>query len=402
MSLMMAFILFLGLGVVYLCDPIWRRQNVSGSDAFSGMWLVASIILLFNPSAWQYLTWPGVICILITHIVFATGRTMGLLRWRRSSNKPIRQILLRGPYLRNYSIYLFYALIPIAIFGVFGTFISTGGFTPMCDDSIVEMRGQLHRGELQIPVLYRLCANLMYPALLIGAFAATRGGRWRLWGRFIAIPLLCPLVYSFSMGGKGCLIISALFVIWTVLLTKGLRGALGPLTIIFGVVIAFSVFIHYTRPEVANVLTTLNIYVYGPLVAFGQYLKEHYRFEWYNTRFEELAIVREISKVFGASVLRSIDIKTVNIPNPYNAFTCIPDWLEAFGVLGSTLLVFSIGIGCGLAEARGYSKNMMIRVVLYAYLSSALFADVSFLMIGWWICLLVALFNDVSVRILPT
>ena len=399
---MKALILILGIGLLYLRDPVWRRREVSGIDAFTGVWFVSALLLLFNPAAWQFLTWLGVMCILVTHAVFALGKSIGSVRLRKSSNKRAPRISARQPYQANGILPLFYVILPAAIFGVIGTFISTGGFTPMIDGSIAEMRGNLLGGELRVPLFYRVCANLMYPSLLIGTFVTTRVYGRRHWGRFIVIPMLCPLLYSLSMGGKGCLIISASIVIWTIFLAKGVRAAFRPFLLILGAVVVFSAFITYTRPDTFGTLATLNIYVYGPLVALPQYLAEHSTIEWYNVRFEDLAIVREISNALGATFSRSIDQTTVNIPLPYNVFTCIPEWLGAFGVLGSIFLILSIGIACGFADTRGSSKYIMLRVVLYVYLSFSLFADLSFFMIGWWICLLVALLRVFHLKFMAT
>ena len=399
---MKVFILTVGLCLLYLRDPIWRRRKVSGTDAFTGVWLVSDSILLFNPEAWQFLTWLGVGCILLTHAMFAVGKCIGAVKWIKSSFKRARRISEQQPYHAFSNILLFYAILPFAIFGVIGTFISTGGFTPLIDGSIAEMRHYLLASELRIPVLYRLCANLIYPSLLIGTFAATRSPKWRHWGRFIAIPMLCSLLYSLSMGGKGCLIISASIVIWTILLNKGVRAARRPFLIILGAVVCFSAFITYTRPDADGAIATLNIYVYGPLVAMPQYLAEHLTIEWYNGGFENLAIVREISNALGATYSRSIDLTTVNIPMPYNMFTCIPEWLGAFGILGTVFLVFFIGVVSGFVDSQDHLKYVMLRVVVYVYLGFLLFADLSFLMVGWWICLLFALLTVFSSKFIIT
>jgi len=399
---MKIFILTVGLCLLYLRDPIWRRRKVSGTDAFTGVWLVSDLILLFNPEAWQFLTWLGVGCILLTHAIFAGGKCIGAVKWIKSSFKRASRISEHQPYQAYSSIIIFYVILPFTIFGVIGTFISTGGFTPFMDGSIAEMRHYLLAGELPIPLLYRLCANLMYPSLLIGTFAATQSPKWRHWGRFIAIPMLCSLLYSLSMGGKGCLIISASIVIWTILLIKGARAARRPFLLILGAVVVFSAFITYTRPDADGAIATLNIYVYGPLVAMPQYLAEHLTIEWYNDRFENLAIIREISNAFGANYSRSIDLTTVNIPTPYNMFTCIPDWLGAFGILGTIFLVFFIGVVSGFVDSQDHLKYVMLRVVVYVYLGFLLFADLSFLMVGWWICLIFALLTVFPLKFIIT
>jgi|ERR1035437_3365406 oligosaccharide repeat unit polymerase len=386
---MKIWVLVVGLLLLYMLDPWWRRRKPTATDAFTGVWLAASLVLLFNTSAHEFLTWAGIAVILTIHTSFAFGRTCGRIELRSSVNL-LRFIRVRfvGEKCSEGLVYSIFLL--LALIGVVGAFVSLGGFDPFRSGTIAENRGALLQGEIQVPFVYRLFSNFMYPVVLVGSFLAVKNSGTIKNIIYIVLPLVCPLIYSFAMGGKGCLLICVSIVGWSLAVQKGIAAIQGKALAMVAGTVSFFAFVTSTRPDQSSgVLDMLNIYIYGPLVAFPQFLSESSLY-WFHFDLNGFAIVREFSGLLGLPTEGRIDQTVVLIPERYNVFTAIPEWSNAFGFIGAHAFIFGIGVGSTVANKSG-ARYELLQVVLFTYLSFSLFADLASLMVGWWLCLFVAI-----------
>jgi oligosaccharide repeat unit polymerase len=387
-------ICWLALGVLFIGHARIRRRWVTGLTAFTGVWFASLTALFVFPDTWDYISREAAEIVICIHLSFFLGSWAVYILYGKRQGTPLKF----APTARTKKalVYLCWILLLIGVLGGWFAVTFTGSFDAYQEGTLASTRSMLLTQEMQLPTSVRLMCNLLYPASLLGAMCFLVAERsLRSW-LYIVLPVVGCLLYGFAFGGRGAIMITAPMIIW-VLAIEGtiLFGAWRDRFFVIAALSALVLFIGImagTRMDSSLVGESILQYFTGPIPSFSEWLNSH-PFELINVDFSNLAIVREVMRLFGSTSERAIGMDVVFVPFRFNVFTHIAEHVRDFGLIGALVVSCLLGILTSTLESRRQSAAVLgVRATIYGYLSFSLFADVAFFVVGWWLALLMIIF----------
>lgn len=403
-------ILWLILGAILVVNAFIRRSWITGQTAFTGVWFASLTALWAYPSSWNYISGEAVVIIVSAHTIFflyslvtsmGPARDPDFCKVRGCSSRP--KLIAPTRNARRALFQIFWTFISIGIVGSWLAVLATGAFEAFQEGTLILTRGLLLTGEIEIPVYQRFMSNLLYPASLLGAICFLVSKRsWLSWS-YVLFPLAGILLYSFAFGGRGAILIGGSLMVWVLAINrktvsrtrvknwKGLAIVICIVSIVF-LYLALISAIRRTDPSGINIVESLYQYFVGPIPAFGEWLTFK-PLPVFNTDFSNLAFIRELLRFRGVEVERAFEFDIAYVPFITNVFTHLAEHIRYFGIVGALAVSAVLGILSAMVERKPLSVSVMgIRATIYTYLSFTLFADLSFLAVGWWLTLLTIVF----------
>ena len=393
-------VLWLILGFVLIISKHIRRSWITGQTAFTGIWFVSLTALWANPPSWDYVSREAVLIIGSAHFIFFLGSVVTSIFFRKRGRLLQKEV---APTRKTGRVLLpfFWMFVLVGVIGSWLTVSNTGAFIAYQENTLNLTRSLLITGGIQIPIYQRLMSNFLYPASLLGAIYFLFSKRsWYSWS-YLFIPLVGTVMYSFSFGGRGAIMIGGSLIFWILVFSRAkvLRRRVNTLERWMIIFLGFVVFGYFamivaTRTDVnpSDIAQSIYEYLIGPIPAFSEWLTFQ-SLSLGNIDLSNISLIRELLRLWGIDKARDIGLNIVYIPFVFNVFTHLAEHVRDFGIVGALIVSGILGILTAILESKTLSVSVIgIRATIYAYLSISLFADLSYLAVGWWLTLLTIAF----------
>ncbi len=383
------------LGGLLVVHALVRRNWITGQSAFTGVWFLSLTGLWGFPPAQAFISAEAALLIIFVHFSFFFGSTTvayNLFRGRKAA--PLE--FAPNTRTKKVLVYISRMLIFIGMIGSWLAVDSSGSFNAFQNGTLALMRSMVFEQVIGIPISARLMSNFLYPASILGTicFLSSRRSFWS-W-LYILLPVIGSMLYGFAFGGRGAVIIVVPMIFWVLAIGgKNLFSARTDrllLICVITVVLLFTGIIDGTRRDSSQVIESVSWYFTGPIPAFSEWLNIK-PVVLINADFSNVAIVREIMRLFGSYSERSIGIDIVFVPYGFNVFTHLAEQIRDFGIIGALVVSTLLGAFSSALERKPLSVSVLgVRAAIYAYLSFSLFADLSFFIVGWWLAIFIIVF----------
>lgn len=359
------------------------------------MWILVFVVLIvFNDSAFQYVTLKGVL-IIFTHIFMVIGGYLVLTIGKIKTIKP-------SPFIFKLPINtLYYTLLFLTILGLFFLLSQISLVKALLNSQLQQLRGDLLSHEITIPKKTIIFSNFIYPlAIVTPLYSLLVKNKMR----FLFISFIVFILYSLSTGGKGGIVNLTVLMIGAILYMKrqniiqiDYRIKKYFLLIIL-IILAFIIFINYTRDsDLGNNNNVFITYFSNSVPAFCQLLNQK---EWHLLSFNlnDHTITRTISGLFGHPLSWAMDKNIVFVPpNGFNVFTSFADSIFSLGLIGSLVYYFFIGVLMSYANRQTQRINrIFLFSILFSFTFFSFYVDIFYFMAGSWYCIVFYIFIGIN------
>ncbi len=379
--------------VLVLClVAAWKiiGSPVNAVSAFSGLWLLSLTCLAFFSETVEFVTTKAALIVMGVHLAFFivyifTSVTL------KGSNKLKTRETLRYPRVRsknkhasNYLKWSWRVSTVISIAGAVLAVQNSNMLVMMREEAIAATRGDILQGSLAVPFHIRFMCNLLYISALAGALLFRHRQTWI----YIFPTFFGLILYSFSNGGRGAVLVGGLLVFWGVCSSRSVsRQSIYALCTLCAIILFYVVYIATTRPNVDWIGNLASLY--GPVPALSQLIERGAIGGAAGLNLTDTIIYREYNAAIGIRAERYIEGIVVGIPFTYNVYTFIADQVYALGYGGMFLIIIFGGALVAFLDVEKVSNSWCsVRSTVYLYLSYTLYTDLAIFMAGWWLLLL--------------
>lgn len=385
------------IGLTYIVSNT-NKSNAYLIKVFNGIWTLAFVLLLLfqREVIITYCTPFSFFLIGIHFLFFNFGYILNTSKYFLNSKKI--KISLKQAYFISLS---------LSLLGIILISYNINLVEYLVQQQIAKLRSDGFEGNVTTNGALKMLANFIYPFSIVSGLYYFEKKKV-----FVFVPfILLATFFSLLNGGKGSMIIlSSLFMgsliykhnLKQINIDKKLKYSI---LILFVLIIIYFIYITYSRNiSQEGDLVYLDIfeeifkYFCYSIPAFSQWLEIN-KLSLLNFDISQVSLIREISNLFGYQIPRLIDKQIVYIPEQFNVFTAFADSISAFGIFGSVVYYFLIGILLKFVDkSREVSKQPFLYCVLFLFSIQSLFSDVFFFMIGVWICLFIHFFIKIEFK----